>query len=477
MRVIGITGSIACGKTTVSRELIRQGFPVIDGDRIARELTSSRGPAMESIRSAFGDSYISQDGSLNRRLMGQLVFSDPGARERLDQVMAPFLYHSVMQEIENVRSSGSPLCFLDMPLLYEKGYDRYCDTVWCVWLPEDMQLQRLMKRDGFTRGEALSRMRAVMSSDQKADLAPVVIDNSGSVEDTLSRVSELLETEMNRTRTPARRRRSSAENIVPENTARVQRSEPVPARVSVPDLSGGVERPDSFRRMPAKRKASWLLPRWLTAALITLSAVLALSFAAQLLMNAYLVRQAEKHVKEQEAIDRKYPIMYTDSILSSASEFNLSPSLIAAVIMNESSFRPEVESGVGARGLMQLMPDTAEWIAHKLRVDQYSFEYMKTKPEMNIRFGCWYLNYLGSLFNNDPLCVICAYHAGQGEINGWLANPLYSQNGKTLVYDRLPEGPTKLYAGRVIRDYGIYKAKYFTEDDPVDPGSSASAAR
>ena len=476
MRVIGITGSIACGKTTVSRELIRQGFPVIDGDKIARELTSSRGPAVESIRSAFGDSYINPDGSMNRRLMGQLVFSDPGMRDRLDQVMAPFLHHSVMREIEEVRASGSPLCFLDMPLLYEKGYDRYCDTVWCVWLPEEMQLQRLMKRDGFTRSEAISRMRAVMSSDQKADLAQVVIDNSGSVEDTLSRVSELLETEMRRTQSPARRRRSSAEGIAPVNTAAVRRPDPVPARISVPDLSGGVERPDTFRRRPSERKASWVLPRWLTAALIALAAVLLVSFTAQLLMNSYLVRQKEKHIEEQQAIDRKYPIMYKDSILASASEFNLSPSLIAAVIMNESSFRPEVESGVGARGLMQLMPDTAEWIAHKLKIDHYSFESMK-KPEMNIRFGSWYLNYLGSLFNNDPLCVICAYHAGQGEINGWLANPLYSKDGKTLEYDRLPEGPTKLYAGRVIRDYGIYKAKYFTETDPVDPGSAASAAR
>ena len=476
MRVIGITGSIACGKTTVSRELIRQGFPVIDGDKIARELTSARGPAVESIRSAFGDSYISQDGSLNRRLMGQLVFSDPGARERLDQVMAPFLHQSVMRSIEEVRASGSPLCFLDMPLLYEKGYDRYCDTVWCVWLPEDMQLQRLMKRDGFSRDEAFSRMRAVMSSDQKADLAPVVIDNSGSVEDTLSRVSELLETEMLRTRAPARRRRVSAESSTYLTAASVLPPEPSPSRMSVPDLSGSVDRPDTFRRKPAERKAAWKMPRWLIISLLSLAAVLLVSFTAQLLMNAYLSRQEQKHIEEQEAIDRKYPIMYTDTIIKYATEFNLSPSLVAAVIMNESSFRPEVESGVGARGLMQLMPDTAEWIAHKLRIDHYSFDSLK-QPETNVRFGCWYLNYLGSLFNNDPLCVVCAYHAGQGEINGWLASPLYSSNGKTLDYDKLPEGPTKLYAGRVIRDYGIYKAKYFPETGSVDPDGSVSSAR
>ncbi len=91
MRLIGITGSIACGKSTVSKELIRRGFPVIDGDLIARALTGPDGQAVSRIRSVFGDSYILPDGSMDRRKMAQLVFSDPGARRQLDQVMAPFL--------------------------------------------------------------------------------------------------------------------------------------------------------------------------------------------------------------------------------------------------------------------------------------------------------------------------------------------------------------------------------------------------
>ena len=132
MRVIGITGSIACGKTTVSRELLRRGFPVIDGDAVSRELTGPQGPAMAEIRSVFGEQYILPDGSLNRREMGCLVFSDPAARGRLDRLMAPYLKSVILNRIEAARTSGEKLCFLDMPLLYEKGYDRYCDTVWCV---------------------------------------------------------------------------------------------------------------------------------------------------------------------------------------------------------------------------------------------------------------------------------------------------------------------------------------------------------
>ena len=152
-------------------------------------------------------------------------------------------------------------------------------------------------------------------------------------------------------------------------------------------------------------------------------------------------------------------------------EYNLSPSLVAAIIRNESSFRPMAESSVGARGLMQLMPDTAEWISGKLRVESFQFDQMYD-PEMNIRFGCWYLNYLSSLFGGNPLSVVCAYHAGQGEVSSWLANPMYSSNGVTLNQASLPEGPTKTYAGRVTRDYGIYKEKYFTDNPGLITDSS-----
>ena len=466
MRLIGITGSIACGKSTVSRELVRRGYPVIDGDSLSRELTGPRGRAMNEIRSVFGDRYVMPDGSLNRREMGRLVFSEPAALERLDQVMGPYLQELTFSRIESVRSSGAALCFLDMPLLFEKGYDRFCDTVWCVWLPEELQLQRLMARDGFTREEALSRVRSVLSSDEKADRSAVVIDNSGTVEDTLLQVTERLETEMARVQSAAPRRRRSAPSSVPA---------PASQPYQVPDM--GFERPDAARKKASSRKVDPEFPRWLTVSLISLCAVLLVSFTARLLMKGYLVRRQETHIAEQQAVDAKYPLMYNDIIVKYAAEFNVSPSLVAAVIMNESSFRPEVESPVGARGLMQLMPDTAEWIAHKLKLDNsYSFEDIK-KPDTNIRFGCWYLNYLGSLFNGDPLCVVCAYHAGQGEISSWLSNPLYSTDAATLDYDSLPDGPTKLYAGRVTRDYGVYHAKYYSKNDSADSGDSAPASR
>ncbi len=237
------------------------------------------------------------------------------------------------------------------------------------------------------------------------------------------------------------------------------------------------ERPEAARKKASSRKAEWPLPRWLTAALISLCALLLVSFTAQLLMKGYLAKRKEEHIAEQKAIDSNYPLMYNDIIVKYAEENNLAPALVAAVIMNESSFRPDVKSGVGATGLMQLMPDTAEWIAHKLRMDDvYSFNLMED-PDTNVRFGCWYLSYLSSLFNSNPLCVVCAYHAGQGEIASWLSNPLYSSDGTTLIYSNLPDGPTKTYAGRVTRDYGIYQKKYYQQDNSAVSGDSAPVAR
>lgn len=468
MRLIGITGSIACGKSTVSRELLRKGYPVIDGDMLSRELTGPGGLAMTDIRTVFGDRFLLPNGSLNRREMGRLVFSEPPARDRLDRIMAPYLKSLTLKRIEEIRSSGAVLCFLDFPLLYEKGYDQYCDSVWCVWLPEDLQLQRLMERDGYTRDEAMCRIRAVMSSDEKANRSAVVIDNSGPVEDTLQQVEDQLNVELSRINSISRRRRNTGtvplQNPVQSLNESDQPPLSSPVSFTVPDM--GFDRPDSARKKQSDRKSSWTLPGWVRISLISLAFFLAVSFTAQMLMNAYLARRHETHEAEQRAIDEQYPLMYRDLITAIASEYNLAPSLIASVIMNESSFRPGAESSVGARGLMQIMPDTAEWIAHKLHMDNYRLDKLY-EPDTNIRFGCWYLNYLGTLFNGDPLCVVCAYHAGQGEISSWLSNPSYSSDGLSLILNNLPEGPTKQYAGRVTRDYGIYKAKYFDQSDLV----------
>lgn len=480
MRVIGLTGSIACGKSTVSSFLVSRGFPVIDGDRISRDLTGAGSPVLQKIGQVFGPDVLYEDGTLNRRRLGRIIFSDPAEREKLDRLMAPYLLSETRARIEEARDLGKSLCFLDMPLLFEKGYNRLCDTVWTVWLPRELQLQRLMERDGYSREEALSRMDAVMSSDEKASLSDAVIDNSGPVEHTYSAVTALLDRELNASGIPARRHHTPAP--VPPDPASVP---PVYRNVRVPDrppetaaAPGIMERPHAASLRHEKRKSAWRLPVWLKSSLIAVTAVLAVGFTALMLMNGYLKQCSDRHVEEQRQIDRNYPLAYRELIEKYAAEYNLSPAYVSAIIMNESSFNRMNVSSVGARGLMQLMPDTAEWIAGKLKISGFSFE-MMFDGETNIRFGCWYLNYLSKLFLGDPVSVTAAYHAGQGQVKTWLSDPTLSEDGYTMPLDAMPEGPTKKYAGRVIRDYGIYQEKYFTPDvgsaDSLDaPAASGS---
>ena len=139
--------------------------------------------------------------------------------------------------------------------------------------------------------------------------------------------------------------------------------------------------------------------------------------------------------------------------------------LVSAVILCESSFDPRAESRLGARGLMQLMPDTAEWVAHKYKEDGAGYSFDKLyDPETNIRYGTWYLGYLSRRFDGDATKIVCAYHAGQGNVDSWLKNPQYSADGVTL--DVIPTQDTATYASRVLRARDVYRKYYFPVETP-----------
>lgn len=196
MRVIGLTGGIACGKSNVSDALAALGAAIIDGDKLSRELTGPGGAALPAIRRTFGDGVFNPDGTLNRRALGDRVFADGEALRTLNGLMQPALRALILQRMETARQAGTALCVLDMPLLYEAALDGLCDRVWCVWVPEEMQLQRLMARDGFTRQQALQRLHSQLPAAEKAARAQVVIDTSGSIDYTRAKVPALYQQEL-----------------------------------------------------------------------------------------------------------------------------------------------------------------------------------------------------------------------------------------------------------------------------------------
>ena len=225
------------------------------------------------------------------------------------------------------------------------------------------------------------------------------------------------------------------------------------------------------------------LPVWLTWTIVGLCIVLLGLLAAHYLMQAYLTTRAEEwetarqntlsyyHVVEGE---NGNSITYQSLIERYAAEYNLRPAFVAAIIRNESSFRTDAESSVGARGLMQLMPDTAEWIAGKIGDSNYSFDHLYD-AETNIRYGCWYLNYLSKLFRGDAVLVSSAYHAGQTTVTRWLSDKSISSDGVTIPVDKLPDGPTKQYAGRVTTSYGIYEALLYPNESAEAAGAADGA--
>ena len=191
--VIGLTGGIACGKSLVSGALAAAGCRIIDGDLLSRELAAPGGPVLPDIRAAFGAEVFLPDGQLDRRRLGQLVFSDPEALARLNALYRPHLIRLIEQRLREAKDAGAPAAVLDMPLLFEAGLDRLCDTVWCVTLPEEEQLRRLTVRDGLTREAARQRVASQMPAAERAARSDRLLDNSGPPEKTVAAARRLLE--------------------------------------------------------------------------------------------------------------------------------------------------------------------------------------------------------------------------------------------------------------------------------------------
>ena len=192
---IGLTGSIATGKSTVTNMLKELGAFVIDCDKTARDVVAPGTRGLAKIEEAFGKEAIAADGSMDRVYIGDLVFRDSGMKKRLENILFPLIFEALNEELLRLERAGStPVVFLDMPLLYEVKYDSYVDEVWLVYVPFEVQLSRLMKRNDYTKEEALLRIHSQIPVDKKKALAQQVIDNSGTLEDTKEQVRSLWKT-------------------------------------------------------------------------------------------------------------------------------------------------------------------------------------------------------------------------------------------------------------------------------------------
>jgi dephospho-CoA kinase len=188
-KVIGVTGGIASGKSNVISIIKRQGFKVIDCDLINHNLQKINMPIYNAIKEAFGSSYFLDNGELDRKKLGELIFHNEKEKLKLNSISHPIIKEEVLKEI----NKADGIVFVDVPLLYESKFDSLCDKVICVYLSRKTQIERLMERDHIDYSYAKSKIASQMDLDQKRDLADYVIDSKGSFQETERQVLKILE--------------------------------------------------------------------------------------------------------------------------------------------------------------------------------------------------------------------------------------------------------------------------------------------
>ncbi len=196
MTVIGLTGSIASGKSLVAEVLKEKGAVLIDADVVAREVVEPGTEGWNKLRTEFGDAVLNPDGTVNRKALGNMVFASPGLLKKLNNIVHPIIEKEVIGKINLFRAgsvNGNEVMVIDAPLLIEAGMHRLVDEVWVVDIPHEVRVRRLMERDRLTREQALGRIKSQMPAEEKKKYAGIVIDNSGDRHDTRKAVAELWE--------------------------------------------------------------------------------------------------------------------------------------------------------------------------------------------------------------------------------------------------------------------------------------------
>ncbi|KAJ2892942.1 Dephospho-CoA kinase [Coemansia aciculifera] len=193
MLIVGLTGGIATGKSTVSQTLRARGVPVIDADVIAHQVMEPGEVSYNLILEKFGPEVLKDDSKvIDRAKLGTIVFNDPEKRQVLNRCTHPYVRRRILYQLLGCYVRGHPMCVLDVPLLYESGMDKMCGKVVVVSCSSDRQIARLMDRNGFSREEAESRIKSQMPLDDKERRATRVLDNNGGLAELETQVNDLV---------------------------------------------------------------------------------------------------------------------------------------------------------------------------------------------------------------------------------------------------------------------------------------------
>ncbi|MBQ7318156.1 MAG: dephospho-CoA kinase [Phascolarctobacterium sp.] len=192
MKIIGLTGGIASGKSTVAAELRKQNVPVFDADEVSRNAVAKGSRGLAMVAEAFGTEYLTVSGEMDRAKISQLVFSDKEALKTLEGILHKIVWDEAEAFLAEAKEKNERLAVLDVPLLIECKWHERVDSVWLVAVSKEQQIKRAMIRSGMTEEEVKARIAAQMSLEDKKKFADVVLDNGGSLEATLEQVHKEL---------------------------------------------------------------------------------------------------------------------------------------------------------------------------------------------------------------------------------------------------------------------------------------------
>lgn len=195
---VGLTGSIATGKSTVSRMLSDLGAVIIDADKIAFDAVLKDRPAWKKIVDCFGEGILLDNGEVDRKALGDIIFNDPHKKQMLNSIVHPEVFLEMDRRISDAERKPGTVIILDVPLLIETGMQKGMSDVVLVYADEGTQLERLMARDGIDMASAMAKIRSQMPVDEKRKYATIVIDNSRSVDETYAQTLKVFELLKNR---------------------------------------------------------------------------------------------------------------------------------------------------------------------------------------------------------------------------------------------------------------------------------------
>jgi dephospho-CoA kinase len=182
MIVIGLTGGIASGKSTISAALAARGATIVDADKVGHEAYTPGSEGWQAVVDAFGKQIVAENGEIDRKALGAIVFGDPAQRERLQAIIWPVMKRMMARMLDEFRAEGRKVVVVEAAVLLEAGWQDLVDQIWVVTVPVEVAEQRLIARNGLTPEQAQARIAAQLSNEARTRQATVVIDNSGTIE-------------------------------------------------------------------------------------------------------------------------------------------------------------------------------------------------------------------------------------------------------------------------------------------------------